>query len=63
MLRAKGRAYQSTPLFDPLGNFISFSTPTQVDSGLWKHVDAAVTDFAAKLSGEIPGIYRREAPD
>jgi hypothetical protein len=26
-------------------------------------VDAAVADFAAKLSGEIPGIYRREAPD
>lgn len=55
MLRARVRACQSTPLVDPLGNFIGvvsthFQQPTAFDPAIWQRVEPIVTAFTKGLS-------------
>lgn len=54
MLDANVRACQSTPLFDPSGNFIGvvsthFRQPTQFDPSIWKRIESLTEDFTNRL--------------
>jgi len=58
MLSANVRACQSTPLFDPLGDFIGvvsthFREPTELDASIWRRIDSVTRDFTKRLATEI----------